>query len=194
LKASEVSRLIEGIKSGDKKAYAQVFIEYSDYCIKTLQKKTGCSKYDAEDVFMDSLIAFQQRLLKEQTIEIKNIRNYLYTSCINLWISKRKKSSREEFYSEGLKQLSFIDNVNEEVEYRESLNIAAKKAIANLSKKCKEIINLFYFEKRNMKDIADMMNFSDFNVAKTTKSRCFKKLMMEAESILKSHKDISNEF
>ena len=49
---------------------------------------------------------------------------------------------------------------------------------------CKEILRLFYFEKRSMSEIAEIMGHKSEAVSRTTKKRCLEKIRSEVKEPL----------
>ena len=70
---------------------------------------------------------------------------------------------------------------DEDTDFAEVLSNAAKAAWESLGEKCKDIISYFYIDKLRMEQNAELMGFSSANVAKTTKSRCYKQLVSKAK-------------
>ena len=62
-------------------------------------------------------------------------------------------------------------------DYKAKLKSICYSAMEKLDSKCRKIIIAYYIDRLTMKEIATYMNLSSGDVAKTLKSRCYKKLI-----------------
>jgi RNA polymerase sigma-70 factor (ECF subfamily) len=58
-----------------------------------------------------------------------------------------------------------------------------QNALLTLGAKCQEIIKLFYYEGKSIKDIATTLNYKDENTVKSHKSRCLKTLKQKLDRL-----------
>lgn len=171
----------DSLKADDNKALNHIYIEYGEYCVKHLQYKRSCGYEDAKDIFIDAVMIFREKMLSGKIRDLKTTRGYLLATCNNMYlerlraekVKKRKMTDVEHFFY-GNQYVSL------EEEWDESMNIASQTAFESLSEKCKDIIYYFYIDKLNMKEIASLMDLASSDVAKTTKSRCLKNLIVQA--------------
>ena len=56
-----------------------------------------------------------------------------------------------------------------------------EQVISKVSEKCQKIFNLFYFQKKSMQEIADLLGFSNLNSAKTQKYKCIERATVLAQ-------------
>ena len=61
-------------------------------------------------------------------------------------------------------------------EFQEQLQEEVRKLVENMSDPCKTILWSYYWEGKKMKEIADVLNYSGKDVAKSQKSRCMTKV------------------
>lgn len=131
---------------------------------------------DAEDVFQDALIVLYNQSKKDDFELRCTIKTYLYSICRNLWLKKLRKSSRIVELSDTVKQFVTID----ESQLKTLEATEEKKIVANylgqLSDGCQTILRYFYFDKKKISEIADLMGLANEQGAKNKKSMCMKKL------------------
>ncbi len=169
------------LKNGDNKALEHIYLEHGDYCIKMLTSKKGCIKEEAEDLFIESVMIFREKVMGGAIQQLTNTRYYLYKTCENVYLArlksergkKRKVSDVEHFFYAN-------DHIDIDDEYNLKLRDAASKAWEELTEKCKDILYYFYVDSLRMAEIMELMKISSVDVTKTTKSRCYKKLMTTA--------------
>ena len=68
---------------------------------------------------------------------------------------------------------------NDSEREHEELQQAAHDIVANMEDPCKTILWSYYWGGNNMKEIAEMMNYNNADVAKSQKSRCLSKVKIK---------------
>lgn len=158
-----------------------IFEEYGSFCINNLVFKNKCTREDADDIFVDAVLNFREKVVTGKLTEMKSMKNYLYGTCMNMFKEKLKKEKKKEVHfnvvKEGYKNREL--RIFEEDDINEKRLAACKHAMKKLGTKCQQILKLFYFMNLPMSDIAVEMNFASGDVAKTIKSRCYKKWLEE---------------
>ena len=193
----EIKKLLAAFINGDNSSLKDIFVQHGDFCVKNLMRKTKCSQEDSEDIFIESVMNFREKVLSGEIKQITNIRNYLYTTCFNMWSSKTQKKNVfnkrltdiERFYYQ---EFEFDPIVSiEETNYHHSLLDLSKKAFQKLSDKCQDILYFFYVEKLSMKEISKIADASNAGVAKVLKFRCMKQYAKLTEELLKESANVS---
>lgn len=166
----------------DGKALGYIYHKHQKVCIGRLIKKTRCEPEVARDFFIDAIIIFRDKVLNDTFKELTNLEAYLYRICENRFLTKLKiEKSRDK----KLSDIEFLyysnDLINDNDELDNKLAEATKKAWELLSEKCKDIIYYFYVDKLKMSDIANLTGLGSAEVAKSTKARCYKKMLANAK-------------
>ncbi len=182
MKIDNLSLIRDQLLKGDNSCLEEVFTDESDFCIQNLQKSSKCSLEEAEDIFIESVMNFREKIISGQLEQVRNVRNYIYTTCKNMWSTKVKKEISQEkklgaisnFLYEEYENDPFTVIENREEEKR--LLKFSKKSFEQLSEQCQDILHYFYVENYRLNDIAELMQLSSANVVKVMKFRCFKKL------------------
>ncbi len=163
------------------------------YCQKTLQIKSSqhCTEDMAYDIFIDAVMAFRNNVLKGERPDLRYLRAYLSKICWNMWMAHNRSQERKEKKREAVQEKLYgaewenMDHLSREEEEREEVQAKQKKlhliqqAMQKLSEQCRRILQLFIVEGKSMNEIAEMLQMKNANVAKTTKSRCYNRLMKE---------------
>ncbi|UII34864.1 sigma-70 family RNA polymerase sigma factor [Fulvivirga ulvae] len=184
-------RIIQRLKQDDSSCLEDLVIAYKSYCVNGLKKKTRCSGEEAEDLFIDALLELRDKVHAGKLDHLINAKSYIFGICYNIWLSAQREKSKtiissidaEGYYEQYLKddELSDLDDM----EYKAELLSITNRALETIGEKCYRIIKYFYIEKRSMDDIAGIMGFASADVAKTSKSRCFKKLVEKTKELEK---------
>lgn len=179
--SSELKERIERIGQGDQAAMQEVFQEHGKACIDFLQQYSRSCAYDtAEDIMMETMLSFFEIVKTGKGRQVRNLRNYLLTSCRNYFLKQKKKERRpqekqvelERYYYDYLRL--YPDVLWEKKEHRKWLRVNA--ALDNLGEKCRTLVRMFYLDRLPMKDIATQLGLANDKVAKSSKARCMKQL------------------
>lgn len=169
----EFETVRQQLKSGDNQYLKVIFEKYGNYCLQNIMRKFNCSTADAEDILIDSIINFRDKILSGKLTKVTSVRNYLYTTCVNM---KRERN----YYAERIrsKEYEVKQHLYSSVEKNEDNDELLRQSVSSfkqLGKSCQEILRYFYIYKLTMKEIADRMNLGSTNAAKVKKARCYKK-------------------
>ena len=170
----EFSALKAQLKEGDNNYLKIIFEEHGAYCINNIQRKFKCPLEDAEDILVDAILNFRDKILQDKIEYITSIRNYVFTTCVNM---KREKDyyTNKKREKEHEVTLFLYDENDEAQEYKEELLNLSLNSFKQLGESCQQILRYFYIYKYSMTEIATKMNLSNANSAKVTKARCYKK-------------------
>ena len=165
---------IQRIKANDRTVLGELFMKYQRM-ISVYVLKNGGDKNDAEDIIQETIIVLWQKVNSDSLQLTVKLGTYLLAIAKNKWMAelrKRRKISPQDI-SENISNgnPSSLDNlVNEEkIEY-------VRKALEMLQPICKKLLLLYYFEEKNMKEIAKILNLATADVAKSKKYQCKKNL------------------
>jgi len=180
MKQKELDEIKEQFKNGDNSYLEVLFEEYGAYCVQNIRKKFRCSSEDAQDLMIDAILNFRDKLLLGKITYITSIRNYLYTTCVymrqeHLYYYKRKKEQQQ-----GVIMYLYDDDDNLQ-EYKEELINKALDAFNQLGEACQQILQYFYVDKMSMVEIAAKMKLLNANTAKGKKARCYKRWREKAK-------------
>lgn len=136
----------------------------------------------AQELFNDSLILFIEKVSDPNFVLTAKLSTYLYGINRFLWMNearKRQKNPESEWRETLILTADDLDySTEKEVELKMLENV-----LNELTERCKQIFEMFYFQKKDMKTIADQLAFSSVNSAKTQKYKCMEKAMILAKKI-----------
>lgn len=143
--------------------------------VKKFVLKNNGTKQEAEDVFQEGLVIFCNKASKANFILTASINTYVYSVCKLLWLDelkKKNKTIKNDFIE--LTDGNLVDEINDDIDTDKPIK-QAQEAIMKLGEKCKELLELFYFKKLSMKEIAVKLGFASEKGAKNQKYRCIEK-------------------
>ena len=172
---------------GDNSVLEVIYQSCADYCIQKLLRKTYISSEEAEDIFIDAVMNFREKLISDKIVHLISEKAYIYKTCFNMYLVRTEQEKRWKRKLNDIEFLYYSSDYHTNSSFNEQMLEATKSAWSQMSEKCKDIISYFYIDKRSMTEIAEIMEFNSADVAKTTKSRCFKKFRDIANAKLKTN-------
>ncbi len=179
------AEIIEELRNGKNAILKTFYLQHAEYCIQKLTKKNRCPIEDAEDIFVDALINLREKLISGKVTAIANVRSYLYKTCDNMFLARLAHSKRAKRNLNELERFYYNSVFNQdELPFDVELMEITMAAWSKLSERCKDILHYFYIDKLKMREISEVLGLSNADVAKTTKSRCYRKLVEIANELL----------
>lgn len=150
--------------------------DFSPYITTIINNGTDnrISFEDKEEIFSDTFFILWKNW-KRININI-SLNSYLVGITKNL-IKEKYRKRKIDFDMANYYDIDITNNIDLYNNERETLYDLENK-IKNLKDKDKEIIKLFYYSSKSVKDIAKILNMSEFNV-KTKLHRIRKKIKQE---------------
>ena len=145
--------------------------------VRSFVNRHGGQDADANDVFQEALLVIYNRIKDEDFTLSASIETYLFTVAKNQWY-KRFRDNKDELKLDD--EDSLVESIDDTDFYTILTDSERAKTIAKLIDQlgptCRNLLTFFYYEKMNMKEIADTLNFKDANSAKSKKAKCISKL------------------
>ncbi|MFK8060371.1 MAG: RNA polymerase sigma factor [Polaribacter sp.] len=171
-------QLIILLKASDKKTLKKIYVDNRDAFIN-FARKFHLSNADILDVYQDAIITLQEKAIKGDIMNLTcSIRTYLFGIGKYMLYEKARKNSKTNsdfpLESEAYNYKEIADDFFDEEPNK--FQLLLQKGFAELGKKCKEVLTLFYYRGFTIDEIAEKLNYNNKNVVKSQKSRCIKQL------------------
>ncbi|MDI1232921.1 MAG: sigma-70 family RNA polymerase sigma factor [bacterium] len=141
--------------------------------LKKWVKSNSGSDADAEDVLQDAMIVFYQ-LINRPAFELSaKPETLLFSIGKKIWYNQLRKNKQIPF--DTLHEDWIITEEESEQFERESQFQLMEKSLVLLGKKCADLLEMFYFKKFSMLEIANKLDFRNEKVAKAMKYKCLEK-------------------
>lgn len=172
--------LLVHLKKGSEKAFSQVYHQGYRPVERYITQNSG-SIDDAKDIFQEALFVLVKKLRDPEFVLTVKPTSYLSAIVKKMWLYKIRGNKGKTTISidDEDKPLEIADIV-EESDYEEKHHLM-EKVFTKIGEDCQKLLRAFYFEKKNMEEIASLM---DYTVAfvRVKKHRCmttFKKKIKE---------------
>lgn len=157
-----------------KQAFTFLYKEYFTMCAYFVTKNSG-SKEEAKDVFQDAMIVMFKNSRKDNFELTCNIKTYLYSIIRNLWLKQLQHKNKRINIIDYEKYVQITtDDIS--VKKDETLFDTMYNSMQKLGENCQKILHLFYFEKKSMEVIAQELEYTNAENAKTQKYKCLQQL------------------
>jgi len=168
--------LLTTIRTQGEGALAAVYENYRDEFLLWMVREFKISMDDSKDIYQLTILIFYDnvRTGKLQHL-VSSVKTYLFGIGKNIAREKQRKEKRfipidqEKWLKEFL-----IDEPTERLD--DDLFSRAKVALEKLGQPCQRIVELFYFEKKNMTEISDTLGYKNPDTAKNQKCKCMARL------------------
>jgi RNA polymerase sigma factor (sigma-70 family) len=104
------------------------------------------------------------------------IKTYVYSVCRRIWLKRLQQYNRYSVEMESLSETVPVEEDIEEHEKRDEEFMILEKAVGSLGEPCKSLIEAFYFQKKNMQEIASQFGYTNADNAKNQKYKCLMRL------------------
>ena len=168
--------LIERLRISDAKAMDIIYNDHKKQAILHMRKYY----HDEEilnDIYQDTMVAVFKKSLEPNFELTCDLQGYINRICRNLLLNRIKIEKKQKEIFEMLEEDEDFTNLNIE---NVSLFNKVWNQMKNLSEKCFEIINRTYLLAETNENVAESLGYKDGLVFKNIKSRCLKKLKVDA--------------
>ncbi|MEO1516828.1 MAG: sigma-70 family RNA polymerase sigma factor [Bacteroidota bacterium] len=166
-----------------KAMYFHFYPKMEDYILRN-----SGTKVDAADVFQDAIVVFFTKLVKHDLQLNCSIYTYLRSICRNRWLSDLRLQKRTTELEPASQEQPSDEDVLQTLLKDEQEKMVAK-VLGQMGEDCRKVLIFYYFDKLRMKKIAELMRYSNEQVARNKKSTCLRRLR---ELILRSD-ELTNE-
>jgi RNA polymerase sigma factor (sigma-70 family) len=169
--------ILASIREGDSKVMEKLYSTFRDEFVNWSRGKFNITEDEAADHYQESITLFFEKVLNGSIERIESsIKTYLFGIGKNRVRQQFDVSSRLERHGEGLSEhYRFLAEDEDASAIYEVAKQQSESIFKSLGEGCKEILRLFYYEKKSMSEIATLLGHKNEGVSRTTKKRCLEK-------------------
>ena len=166
---------LRGFRDNDPVVLEQFYA--SQYpSIRSFVKQNSGRDSDAQDVFQEAMTAAWLNIKEGRFSDSgsTNLGAYVYRIAKNKWLDRLRSAQFKNVntvmseVSDRIAEVTEDERVTERIEYLQGI-------YAKLDDKCRTILDMFYYEKKNLESIANELGY-DIGSIRTMKYRCMMKL------------------
>lgn len=182
------TQIIEEVKKGNYQALDSFYRDNKLTYLKWAYANFNISNDEGEDIYHDAFEALVKNILMGKLNTLKfSLRAYFLGIAKHLIYDKFRKKKTAIEKAHQFEQIIALDNVEEidpvHLLQEEKLD-AVIDCMKSLSLTCRSLINLFYNDRKSLREIAELLNYKNEDVAKAMKVRCMAELRLCVKSRL----------
>jgi len=174
----EYHSVIERIKNkGRDDALKEIYSKYRNEFILWAIRHHSCTMEEAKDIFQQAVIIFYENIIYEKVSEISTkVKTYLFS------IGKNKLLELLREKSKHVPQFNEFEMVNADIYYDaaddgyEDKLKRVQGCMDKLGDPCKSILEHYYYHKRSMQEIAEILEYKNSDTVKNLKYKCLQRL------------------
>lgn len=176
-------QLLEGIAQNNRKITALVYSEHFKN-VKAYILSRGGDLEQAQDVFQEAMTVLFQKAQDESFRLTCKISTYLIAVSKYIWYKKLEHQSKhteilwtddEGETSSRLDHIPYQEDIQNHLE-KEQQYAKLAASLDRLGGPCSALLKAFYFEQKNMQEIAKRFGYTNSENAKTQKYKCLSRL------------------
>lgn len=165
---------LELLRAGDRDTIKNIYLEHKNG-FKLFAKRYTSDEDQIHNTYQDAIIALLENAQKGKMQSLNSsIGTYLFAIGKYLLFKRLKERNQNSEITEELMETVPFETYEEEGQEQSILLLRRK--LKELGPKCQEILQLFYYQSKNLDEIAQIMGYESKDVLKSTKSRCLKNL------------------
>ncbi len=164
-----------------------VYQKYRREFLQWIRKEYQCSDDDGKDIYQLTILIFHDNIKSGKLQHlVSSVKTYLFGIGKNIALETMRKASRTaRIDQEHRLQDHLTDSPDQPIE--EDLLVRAKDALNKLGEPCRQLIELFYYQRKSMVEISVAMQYKNPETAKNQKCKCMARLRKLFESELKNN-------
>jgi len=188
----EEARMIAEIKNGNKQELEKVYIMYRTVFIKWMVSQYKLSLDEAADIYQQTILVLYENIINEK---LKSLKSSMKTYLFSIGKNKAYEWNRKQRKYSGMPVQDLPANEEDQTQeaYTNQLLNISQKSLQILGNPCKTLLELYYFHRRNMQEIAHQMGYKNENSTKNQKYKCLNKLREIFKVEIQKEKLIGNE-
>ncbi|WP_417200674.1 RNA polymerase sigma factor [Bizionia sp.] len=173
--------LIDQLKQQDLKCLDNIYRTYKKEFF-LFARKWALQEDDIADVYQDTIINLYENIQNGKLKKLSSsLKTYLFAIGkfqVYKRLNKNKPKPLEEMTIYASEELKIFEADSDNLKLQ-----VLKKAFSKLGDKCKQVLELYYYEGLTLDEIQAFLKYSNKDVLKSQKSRCLKQLKELAKKI-----------
>ena len=175
LQTTDYNEIVKEVKNGNEQVVASLY-KTCYPMVHSLILKNGRYIDEVEEILQEGIVIFYENVIKPDFSLTCKPSTYIYSICRNLLLKSIQKGVRwvELDYD-------YLNNIEEEMAAAEEESFNEKERLMyellnTVGESCKKILELFYFKKLSLEEIANKLAYANTQTAKTQKYKCLQKM------------------
>ncbi|GHB26265.1 RNA polymerase sigma factor [Mongoliitalea lutea] len=169
-----MEELVKQLKSGDQRAIGKVYEAYRKPFFD-FAKRYNLDYGIIEDTYQDVILALVENAMKGKLDNLSSsLKTYVFAIGKYMIFQRLRKINSGPYLLAELPESLEWDDHEEHAELEQVKLL--EKYLSSLGDRCREIINLSYYQQKSADDITQILNYPNKETLKSQKSRCLQHL------------------
>lgn len=163
------------ILNRDEQQFDKLYRQYREEFVSWSLKNFNCDPDEAVEIYQQSMIVLYENVVNNKLKDLTKSKTYLFGIAKNKFHDMWRKESKME----PLGDIDFSvspDPMMEEYNHENDKINLVKSSLNQLGEPCKSILEQYYYHKKNMKEIAEVLQYKNTDTAKNQKYKCLQRL------------------
>ena len=168
--------IIQRIKSGQTELLSSVYTDNRSEFINWIIKEYRAEMEEAKDLYQATILIFYNNIRTGKLHTLSGtIKTYLFAVGRNQYLKNRNKNKKQFNIIDDILNPEFDGDEEERMEIENKYQVV-ESSLKLLGENCKRILELTYFTRSPMSEIASLMGYSNADTAKNMRYKCMQKL------------------
>ena len=170
------AQIINLIRQGGQPELGKVYETYRSEFIRWLIKEFHCSEDDSKDIYQITILIFYDNIRSGKLEHmVSSVKTYLFGIGKNVARETIRKSRRNvPINKERWLKNFLVDQTEEPVD--DNLFTLAQNALHELGEPCRQLVEMYYYERKSMEQISEQLHYKNAETAKNQKCKCMARL------------------
>jgi len=175
----EIQRLIRAFKQGNDRDIQKLYTTHLPEFTSWGLRETSLEEHELQDVFQDSIIDLYKKAVGDKLTGIHvTVKTFLFAIAKKKILTRYKNRARFSLLDEIPESL--LGNGDNFKIYRrmdqDHLKYKMKQALRKLGKKCRTILQYYFYDDYSLEAVAKAMNYKNNQVASVQIYKCLQQL------------------
>ncbi len=171
---------LAGLKNKEDGAYAILYKFYYPMVEKFVISNNG-TEDDARDIFQETTMVLLEKVPMDDFELTSTLKTYIYSVSSNLWL-KRLREAKRITRVEVKEVFEQLHGASSSINSREEKSKKVNSLMAKISEHCRKMLDLLFFRKKKMSEIAEEHGYSNLHTAQNQKYKCIQQLKKQADN------------
>lgn len=172
--------ILKGILNGNQSVFRE-FYEIEFPVIVQMILRYGGTVEDARDIFQDALIVIIEKAIHSQLNLKCSLDTYIYSISRNKWRNHLRKIQPEVSYDDNFDHSSGEMTIWDVDPTDDKKLDNAIQIIGTLGKKCKMLLDYYYYRKMSWQEISKQLGYSNAASARNQKYKCLERIKYQLQ-------------
>lgn len=170
------SDLLNKIREGDDAVFRQLYVEFRGEFVQWIMQGSQLDEEAAAEIFQDSMVAVYANAADGKLTELNStFKTYLFGIGKNKVLEYKRNWHHEAASGDGdAYQQAFAQEEDYGIADDEIAEL--QRALKKLGDACRQLLELYYFNKLDQDTISTVLGYKDRNTVKTKKYKCLARL------------------